>query len=168
MAATLTPVSPRRSSVSGKYSDESTATSTADSASSSPSSSCYLSECSLDDDEFVDLELGADIGDTAVDTAEVVEGGKVSVDLSNMEKECRICHMSLLENGLAIELGCCCKDDLAVAHQHCANTWFKIRGNNGGMKGVSMGSRDSSNVETRKLKYPTFPPHLTRSFSKNL
>ncbi|XP_074287243.1 uncharacterized protein LOC141612381 isoform X1 [Silene latifolia] len=129
MAATLTPVSPRRSSVSGKYSDESTATSTADSASSSPSSSCYLSECSLDDDEFVDLELGADIGDTAVDTAEVVEGGKVSVDLSNMEKECRICHMSLLENGLAIELGCCCKDDLAVAHQHCANTWFKIRGN---------------------------------------
>ncbi|KAL0316362.1 UNVERIFIED_CONTAM: hypothetical protein Sradi_5514400 [Sesamum radiatum] len=32
-------------------------------------------------------------------------------------------------SGVAIELGCSCKDDLAAAHKHCAETWFKIKGN---------------------------------------
>uniref|UniRef100_A0A1J3G5U5 RING-CH-type domain-containing protein n=1 Tax=Noccaea caerulescens TaxID=107243 RepID=A0A1J3G5U5_NOCCA len=49
------------------------------------------------------------------------------------DKDCRICHMSLdaanLESGVPIELGCSCKDDLAAAHKHCAETWFKIKGN---------------------------------------
>ncbi|CAA0829827.1 PAR1 protein [Striga hermonthica] len=45
-----------------------------------------------------------------------------------------ICHLSLFSSspgcsGPAIELGCACKDDLAAAHKHCADTWFKIRGN---------------------------------------
>lgn len=49
----------------------------------------------------------------------------------NEERECRICHMSLLDSccGVAIELKCDCKGDLAAAHQHCADTWFNIRGN---------------------------------------
>lgn len=55
------------------------------------------------------------------------------VHLSEYEKDCRICHMSLdasnLESGVPIELGCSCKDDLAAAHKHCAETWFKIKGN---------------------------------------
>ncbi|XP_010423417.1 PREDICTED: uncharacterized protein LOC104708527 [Camelina sativa] len=49
------------------------------------------------------------------------------------ERDCRICHMSLdaanLESGVPIELGCSCKADLAAAHNHCAETWFKIKGN---------------------------------------
>nr|GMC63906.1 E3 ubiquitin-protein like [Ipomoea batatas]GME13552.1 E3 ubiquitin-protein like [Ipomoea batatas] len=49
------------------------------------------------------------------------------------ERDCRICHLSLdaenPESGLPMELGCSCKDDLAAAHKHCAEAWFKIRGN---------------------------------------
>ncbi|CAH8302326.1 unnamed protein product [Eruca vesicaria subsp. sativa] len=47
------------------------------------------------------------------------------------EKDCRICHLGVVETsgGGAIELGCSCKDDLAVAHRQCAETWFKIKGN---------------------------------------
>ncbi|CAA7052205.1 unnamed protein product [Microthlaspi erraticum] len=45
------------------------------------------------------------------------------------EKDCRICHLGVeTSGGGAIELGCSCKDDLAVAHRHCAETWFKIKG----------------------------------------
>ncbi|XP_076882364.1 uncharacterized protein LOC143530818 [Bidens hawaiensis] len=58
------------------------------------------------------------------------------VHLSKVERDCRICHLSLdltndksCENGVAFELGCCCKDDLAAAHKHCAEAWFKIKGN---------------------------------------
>ncbi|EOA21552.1 hypothetical protein CARUB_v10001959mg [Capsella rubella] len=55
------------------------------------------------------------------------------VHLSQSERDCRICHMSLdaanLESGVPIELGCSCKADLAAAHKHCAETWFKIKGN---------------------------------------
>ncbi|KAJ0266322.1 hypothetical protein HA466_0003460 [Hirschfeldia incana] len=67
----------------------------------------------------VDLELGM--------TEKAVHS------LSQSEKDCRICHMTLdatnLESGVPIELGCSCKDDLAAAHKHCAETWFKIKGN---------------------------------------
>ncbi|XP_023640561.1 uncharacterized protein LOC17889217 [Capsella rubella] len=45
------------------------------------------------------------------------------------EKDCRICHMGVeTSGGGAIELGCSCKEDLAVAHRQCAETWFKIKG----------------------------------------
>lgn len=74
-----------------------------------------VSECSV---ELVDLESGVH---------------ETKVHLSKCERDCRICHMTLdsscQESGLPIELGCCCKDDLAVAHKHCAETWFKIKGN---------------------------------------
>nr|GMD50894.1 Zinc finger, RING-CH-type [Ipomoea batatas] len=53
------------------------------------------------------------------------------------DRDCRICHLSMdSENqepsgtgGVFIELGCSCKDDLAAAHKHCAEAWFKIKGN---------------------------------------
>jgi hypothetical protein len=59
---------------------------------------------------------------------------------------CRICHLASgqpLEatavgtpnsvnnddkTGL-IMLGCACKDELGIAHRHCAEAWFKIKGN---------------------------------------
>ncbi|GFS39225.1 RING/FYVE/PHD zinc finger superfamily protein [Actinidia rufa] len=65
-----------------------------------------------------------------------LERGKVKVRLGKEERDCRICHLKLVrrgggdeESGVAIELGCACKGDLANAHRQCAETWFKIRGN---------------------------------------
>ncbi|PSR95077.1 E3 ubiquitin-protein like [Actinidia chinensis var. chinensis] len=62
---------------------------------------------------------------------------EVKVRLGKEERDCRICHLKLVgrggggdeEAGVAIELGCACKGDLANAHKQCAETWFKIRGN---------------------------------------
>ncbi|GAA0186927.1 hypothetical protein LIER_34215 [Lithospermum erythrorhizon] len=46
---------------------------------------------------------------------------------------CRICHLSALESGKSlvdlITLGCRCKGELAFAHSHCAEAWFKLKGN---------------------------------------
>ncbi|KAL3327344.1 hypothetical protein AABB24_035157 [Solanum stoloniferum] len=59
--------------------------------------------------------------------------GEKKLHVGKIERDCRICHLSLVssgpESGFAIELGCSCKDDLAVAHRHCAEAWFKIKGN---------------------------------------
>ncbi|KAL2463823.1 uncharacterized protein Fot_53479 [Forsythia ovata] len=55
-----------------------------------------------------------------------LETGKNKMHLEKVERDCRICHLSLVSNspeiGVAIELGCFCKDDLATAHKHCAET----------------------------------------------
>lgn len=64
-----------------------------------------------------------------------LESGEVDekVNLTKDEKDCRICHLGLdatnQESGMLIELGCSCKEDLAAAHKHCAEAWFKIKGN---------------------------------------
>ncbi|MBA0813872.1 hypothetical protein Gohar_027692, partial [Gossypium harknessii] len=66
-----------------------------------------------------------------------LESGVVSEAKSHLAKElerdCRICHLTLdptnHESGVPIKLGCSCKDDLAAAHKHCAEAWFKIKGN---------------------------------------
>ncbi|KAH0632218.1 hypothetical protein KY285_034947 [Solanum tuberosum] len=59
--------------------------------------------------------------------------GETKLHVGTIERDCRICHLSLVssgpESGFAIELGCSCKNDLAVAHRHCAEAWFKIKGN---------------------------------------
>ncbi|CAI9779249.1 unnamed protein product [Fraxinus pennsylvanica] len=64
---------------------------------------------------------------------EVGEIGDNEMHLWKVGRDCRICHLSLVsaspETGVAIELGCSCKDDLAAVHRHCAETWFKIKGN---------------------------------------
>ncbi|XP_077238843.1 uncharacterized protein LOC143879987 [Tasmannia lanceolata] len=58
---------------------------------------------------------------------------EIKVHLAKVEKDCRICHLSLEsanhESGIPIELGCSCKEDLAAAHKQCAEAWFKIKGN---------------------------------------
>lgn len=60
---------------------------------------------------------------------------EMKVHSGKEQRDCRICHLSLVgdnadhESGIAIELGCSCKGDLAAAHKHCAETWFKIKGN---------------------------------------
>ncbi|RDY06889.1 hypothetical protein CR513_09057, partial [Mucuna pruriens] len=42
------------------------------------------------------------------------------------ETYCRICHLTM---DTPFHLGCSCKNDLAVSHKHCADLWFKIKGN---------------------------------------
>ncbi|XP_073135926.1 uncharacterized protein [Henckelia pumila] len=70
------------------------------------------------------------------DCSVIVENGgveEIKLHLGMIERDCRICHLSLVSSspgsGVAIELGCSCKDDLAAAHKNCAETWFKIKGN---------------------------------------
>ncbi|KAK2357499.1 RING/FYVE/PHD zinc finger superfamily protein [Trifolium repens] len=63
-------------------------------------------------------------------------------EVSQGEKICRICHLTFgqssdatsVENGSAtsgdfIQLGCSCKDELGIAHIHCAEVWFKLKEN---------------------------------------
>ncbi|GKU94380.1 hypothetical protein SLEP1_g7882 [Rubroshorea leprosula] len=61
-------------------------------------------------------------------------------ETSDGERVCRICHLTseqLLEcddstSATAtdlIQLGCACKDELGIAHSHCAEAWFKLKGN---------------------------------------
>ncbi|CAL0334718.1 unnamed protein product [Lupinus luteus] len=62
---------------------------------------------------------------------------------SDGEKICRICHLASERpsdatavgiansdnNADLIQLGCACKDELGIAHIHCAEAWFRIKGN---------------------------------------
>ncbi|KAL1567434.1 E3 ubiquitin-protein ligase MARCHF8-like [Salvia divinorum] len=49
------------------------------------------------------------------------------------QRVCRICHLNAKESGKntveLTELGCGCKGELGVAHLHCAEAWFRVRGN---------------------------------------
>ncbi|CAJ1973675.1 unnamed protein product [Sphenostylis stenocarpa] len=62
---------------------------------------------------------------------------------SEGETICRICHLTSGQSSDAtiigtansatsadlIQLGCSCKDELGIAHVHCAEAWFKLKGN---------------------------------------
>lgn len=91
--------------------------------------------CSLEtsDAEIVggsEKEKGSCASECSVDVD--LGGDDVKTHLGKMERDCRICHLSMdmtnHESETSIELGCSCKDDLAAAHKHCAEAWFKIKG----------------------------------------
>lgn len=59
-------------------------------------------------------------------------------EMSEGEKVCRICHLSSAQSfkgsstGAKMELiclGCGCNGELGVSHLHCAEAWFKLKGN---------------------------------------
>ncbi|XP_074556203.1 uncharacterized protein LOC141812011 [Curcuma longa] len=64
-------------------------------------------------------------------------GGEADGDSGDRERKgdrmCRICHLSSRsgeEGGSElILLGCRCKGELGVAHRHCAEAWFVVKGN---------------------------------------
>ncbi|XP_055808814.1 uncharacterized protein LOC129877345 isoform X2 [Solanum dulcamara] len=110
----------RRSSVSVSFSD-------------ADKGSCYSQFCSTADGSNQD-DYRYPHGSESADSVSIEIGDDESKGhLGETERDCRICHLSLVscgnEYGVAIELGCSCKDDLAAAHKHCAETWFKIKGN---------------------------------------
>ncbi|TKY47496.1 queuine tRNA-ribosyltransferase subunit QTRTD1 [Spatholobus suberectus] len=79
-------------------------------------------------------ERGSSVSECCVEV-DPVPDAKVHLDM--VKRNCRICHLSMdmtdhnNESGTVnpIELGCSCTEDLAAAHKHCAETWFKIKGN---------------------------------------
>lgn len=91
------------------------------------------SSVSSDRGSVVDLESGGGNDAPEINKAVQQHLPKVVVVVDNSSKDCRICHLSLdstnQESGIPIELGCSCKEDLAAAHKHCAEAWFKIKGN---------------------------------------
>ncbi|XP_054802472.1 uncharacterized protein LOC129306119 isoform X2 [Prosopis cineraria] len=74
-----------------------------------------------------------------------IKSGSCGEFSENVEGEriCRICHLSSGQpsdstaasptnstpTGDLIQLGCACKDELGIAHSHCAEAWFKLKGN---------------------------------------
>lgn len=99
--------------------------------------SCYSQFYSTadgsNDDYTFDHEIGQVLDSRRVSSVDD-KNGIVQV-MMHLERDCRICQLSLdmdathQENGIPIELGCSCKHDLAAAHKHCAEAWFKIKGN---------------------------------------
>ena len=82
----------------------------------------------------LNLECGVCQGSSAVcrDCIIDIENDvdEVRISWGPWERDCRICMMSLdSETEIAIELGCSCRNDLAAAHQHCAEQWFISKGN---------------------------------------
>ncbi|KAF5179805.1 RING/FYVE/PHD zinc finger superfamily protein [Thalictrum thalictroides] len=125
---------------------------------SEPRRSSSVSDCSVE----VDLESGVQ---------------ETKVHLPKVEKDCRICHLTLestnSESGIAIELGCACKADLAAAHKHCAEAWFKIKGNKtceicGSVARNVVGANETDLLEQWSEQNNTTtavtPPAETRSF----
>ncbi|CDY67696.1 BnaAnng25010D [Brassica napus] len=87
------------------------------------------------------------LGESDASTKEKVEELFHVVDLSscggesdNGQSICRICHVGsdqtpdrvsgkTVVSLELIQIGCKCKNELALAHFHCAEAWFKLRGN---------------------------------------
>ncbi|KAE8663002.1 hypothetical protein F3Y22_tig00113123pilonHSYRG00004 [Hibiscus syriacus] len=91
-------------------------------------SSRCSSSCSNEAKSGTINDRGSSVSSLEVD----LEAG-TKLHFENVERDCRICHLSLdpsnQECDLPIELGCSCKNDLAAAHRQCAEAWFKIKGN---------------------------------------
>ncbi|PIA42137.1 hypothetical protein AQUCO_02100181v1 [Aquilegia coerulea] len=75
-----------------------------------------------------------------VDIKDECDFGGILLNNNNKdgEKVCRICHLNAAECTSSssaaekldlIKLGCGCKDELGIAHRHCAEAWFKLKGN---------------------------------------
>ncbi|XP_038987090.1 uncharacterized protein LOC103709027 isoform X2 [Phoenix dactylifera] len=79
----------------------------------------------------------ADVPASQAGACVVIEVGRSSGgadDDEDVEAEevCRICHLSpdRAEDGSELtQLGCGCKGELGIAHRHCAEAWFKLKGN---------------------------------------
>ncbi|CAH9113202.1 unnamed protein product [Cuscuta europaea] len=92
---------------------------------------CGSSSCSLDAEKLQQRRISSGSSECFVEVD--LEAPSKEEAKSHSKKDCRICHLSIdlesQESGVIFELGCSCKNDLAAAHKHCAEAWFKIKGN---------------------------------------
>lgn len=87
-------------------------------------------------DDRVDLEKGIKpVGNGDLegsDAGQMINGHGYQEEDTDDEGRCRVCHL-VFDSGLGMnetmQLGCHCKEDLAIAHRDCAEAWFKIKGN---------------------------------------
>ncbi|XP_059290281.1 uncharacterized protein LOC132043831 [Lycium ferocissimum] len=84
--------------------------------------------------EVIVKDLKQENFSSVIDVKYDVEEGKLEKNLDgDFEKVCRICHLDTFESGKKwvdlIEIGCGCKGELGFVHSHCAETWFKLKGN---------------------------------------
>ncbi|CAL9080871.1 uncharacterized protein LOC103988378 [Musa acuminata AAA Group] len=80
-------------------------------------------------EERAAVEMGAAF--VVVDVAGSADGAADGSDWDTA-MACRICHLSpdrFEEGSELFQLGCGCKGELGVAHRHCAEAWFKVKGN---------------------------------------
>lgn len=87
-------------------------------------------------DKFVSTEdekSKPDQTDTAINIEVGSNCNEMSAELLDAEKDtCRICHLSSEQLPMTtslIQLGCACKDELGISHRHCAEAWFRSKGN---------------------------------------
>ncbi|EOA27792.1 hypothetical protein CARUB_v10023944mg [Capsella rubella] len=94
-------------------------------------------------EEVVDNVTAVSCNEAENDTSKAKAKEFHTIDLSDEgERICRICHFGSdqsPEGGTSgdnksvspdlIEIGCKCKNELGLAHLHCAEAWFKLRGN---------------------------------------
>lgn len=101
-------------------------------------SSGELKDCRAEGDKVGGEQLGK--GETGVSGTEKVAVEVVDASAggsggwnAEAEKVCRICHLSAdredLEASELIQIGCGCKGELGTAHRHCAEAWFRVKGN---------------------------------------
>lgn len=95
----------------------------------------YSTADGSNDDYDFDHKIGQSMVESQCWVENKNEVHELKVHSEKVERDCRICQLSLdmddsdQDSGIPIELGCSCKDDLAAAHKHCAEAWFKIKGN---------------------------------------
>lgn len=86
-------------------------------------------------EDNVDLEKGikpVENGELEESDVGQASRGQEYQDDDEDDGRCRVCHL-VFDGGLGtnetMQLGCHCKEDLAIAHRDCAEAWFKIKGN---------------------------------------
>ncbi|CAI9096585.1 OLC1v1032767C1 [Oldenlandia corymbosa var. corymbosa] len=90
----------------------------------------------LENDEFP--SCSKEKNGSAVDNNQVIDAVDVRLEeehpgAAGIEKLCRICHLNNEQSSSRspelIQLGCNCKEELGLSHRHCAEAWFKHKGN---------------------------------------
>ncbi|CAD5180020.1 unnamed protein product [Musa acuminata subsp. malaccensis] len=117
-----------------------------------------------DAETLPDAEKGACV---VVDVGCGGQGTDVGGSDREDEKVCRICHLSPAggeEGSGLIQLGCGCKGELGVAHRHCAEEWFRLKGNRYceicGVNAKNIaGEEGSRSMEERHVRREPSIPH---------